>query len=597
LPAGTYILQIGQLEIQASLSIEGENRFNTIIDGNAKSRVIQTTNLGTRPIINISDVTIQNGSIELVAGGGMVVGQGTYVTLYRTIVVDNNADGGQGAGIANLGNFTVRQSTIRNNSGFSKRPDDNTGKEKPCVESIFTDRNMDGQNISAGGIFNNSDAFLTIDASTISENCSAHGGGIKNLGHMDITNSTISGNKATLEGGGIMNVGVGYANIAYTTIAYNEAFAGIDAYRGELIGHGGGIYNTGDVDIGNSIIAGNQQKKISFSRFKPGDYSPDCYSDPADPYGFTSSRGNLLGIENVATCDLRDTLWGDNRFDIVGTPVDPVDPRLEALADNGGPTMTHALRSDSPAVDQGTGITSARFFDCPDTDQRGFVRPVDGDGDGNSDCDIGAFELGATQPEEGLVAHWKMENNTDDETGAYDGTLSGGAGFSTDSKVGSYSLLLDGNGDYLSSGLVTDATDDFTMTMWVKWAGSNNKIQCFISNGSSGKNGFTLYLNPYNQIAVDVGRVGIIYSYTAALKAGTWQHVAIKRDSGVWKIFLDANPVAIYGPTTAAPNTPSGSTYVGTHSTRDKSFNGKMDDVRIYERALNDEEIYDLANP
>jgi hypothetical protein len=63
-----------------------------------------------------------------------------------------------------------------------------------------------------------------------------------------------------------------------------------------------------------------------------------------------------------------------------GTSFNFTDPRLEPLADNGGPTLTMALRSDSPAIDFG-GTTSA-----PAIDQRGFPRPS-----GNG-IDIGAYE-------------------------------------------------------------------------------------------------------------------------------------------------------------------------------------------------------------
>jgi uncharacterized repeat protein (TIGR01451 family) len=65
------------------------------------------------------------------------------------------------------------------------------------------------------------------------------------------------------------------------------------------------------------------------------------------------------------------------------------DPLLGPLADNGGPTATHALLSGSPAIDAATNS------DCPATDQRGVARPVDGNGDSVAACDIGAFEATA----------------------------------------------------------------------------------------------------------------------------------------------------------------------------------------------------------
>ncbi len=63
------------------------------------------------------------------------------------------------------------------------------------------------------------------------------------------------------------------------------------------------------------------------------------------------------------------------------------DPLILALADNNGNTPTHALSSNSPAIDTGSNSL------CPGTDQRGFSRPADGDNNATPICDIGAYEL------------------------------------------------------------------------------------------------------------------------------------------------------------------------------------------------------------
>jgi hypothetical protein len=63
------------------------------------------------------------------------------------------------------------------------------------------------------------------------------------------------------------------------------------------------------------------------------------------------------------------------------------DPLLGLLQDNGGATPTQALWPGSPAIDYGDPSR------CPVADQRGIVRPADGDGDSSAVCDIGAYEL------------------------------------------------------------------------------------------------------------------------------------------------------------------------------------------------------------
>lgn len=102
--------------------------------------------------------------------------------------------------------------------------------------------------------------------------------------------------------------------------------------------------------------------------------SPDCSGT------INSSDYNL--IQNTAGA----TIGGATAHNLLG-----LDPRIGALADNGGLSPTMAPLAGSPAIDQGKSFGIA-------TDQRGAPRPFDfaavPDAVGGDASDIGAFETG-----------------------------------------------------------------------------------------------------------------------------------------------------------------------------------------------------------
>jgi hypothetical protein len=214
-----------------------------------------------------------------------------------------------------------------------------------------------GEFPAASGILNN--GTLTMTSSTVSNK---PGNGIANGGTLTLTNCTLSGNRAGLLAGGIDNGGT--LTMTNSTVSGNSGVAG-------------GIRNIGTLTMTNSTLSGNMANdpENEGSAIVNGEDATltvtnnlvdgDCSND-----GVITSNG--YNIESPGdTCGL------DQEGDQSGVSTVLLD--LQPLANNGGPTMTHAITNDSAAFNAGT---------CEvDKDQRDVDRPQ------GTECDVGAFEL------------------------------------------------------------------------------------------------------------------------------------------------------------------------------------------------------------
>lgn len=253
------------------------------------------------------------------------IGAGATVSITGLTITNGKAF--HGGGILNLGNLTVRDSHITGNTA--------TG--------------------AGGGIANGAPSLsgtpdLLVINSTVSANTAGGtfvGGGIHSAaGSMWVSSSTISGNSA--RGAGGIGVYGGNSMVTHSTITGNT---------GAMPDDGGGIDANGDspLVLYNTIVAGN----LGTTNDVVGD--------------FASSGHNLIGKAGI-------TATGLIAGDLVGTSAAPRDAKLGPLQNNGGPTPTHALLDDSPAIDAGDDRNA------PQSDQRGRPRIAE------SHIDIGSVE-------------------------------------------------------------------------------------------------------------------------------------------------------------------------------------------------------------
>ncbi len=246
-----------------------------------------------------------------------------------------------------------------------------------------------GNSPSNGGGISNT-GVLTISNSTISGNSTgSSGGGIVSSDNLNVVNSTVSGNSATGGfGGGIYSTNT--VNITSSTISGNSA-----TEPSFSIGSGGGMHNAGGaVTLTNSTVSGNTAQFRGGGIMSPSGTLTSrntiiafntAPSGGPDVFGALTSQGfNLIGNNSGAT------IMPAQLSDQIGTPGSPINPLLGPLQNNGGPTLTRALLSGSPALDKGHSSGST-------TDQRGFPRTFDNpmipNATGGDGTDIGAFEL------------------------------------------------------------------------------------------------------------------------------------------------------------------------------------------------------------
>lgn len=207
-------------------------------------------------------------------------------------------------------------------------------------------------NSNAGGIYNKSAGSMTLIRSTLTDNTgSGYARGFFNGGTMTVTDSTIAGNS----GGSAIENSSPNLRIIASTIADNS---------------GGGIASgaTGAVAVlGATIVADNT--------------GYNCKTDSTTSY--TSAGYNLTNDKSGTTCSFTAATDRVNK-----------NPLLASLGKNGGPTETLLPVSTSPAADvipNPTTLDGVKV--CPGTDQRGVVRP----GNGEARCTIGAVEVSASQ--------------------------------------------------------------------------------------------------------------------------------------------------------------------------------------------------------
>jgi predicted outer membrane repeat protein len=372
LPANTTIqLNLGELLINSDINIVGANAPNLTIDGNGNN----IFNVGSGVNFGLSHLAVVNG---VMAGSGAgIYSDQADVYLYAVTMSGHDA-GGDGSAIYS------------------------TGGELVVEKSVFTNNHADA---SGGAIYVALNTMASIQDSTFrANNAGTNGGAFTNAGQMQLVNSAIYSNSATLAGGGVYHRGAGAElTVDRVTLSGNNAgtsggglhaqtalFVRQSTFSGNSATDGGGLaifggrnsihYTTVVSNVvtnsGSSIYRNNGITTVGSSIFAHGIGAENCTGNAGiTTVGYNFVQTGCATLFNHAT-------------DTIG-----VAPRMGALQDNGGtpapdtPQLTHLPEAGSIALDI---MPTTLTFTCPIsgtvTDQRGFARPS------GTGCDSGAAE-------------------------------------------------------------------------------------------------------------------------------------------------------------------------------------------------------------
>jgi hypothetical protein len=319
--------------------------------------------------LNVANCTfsVNSSTAANFIGGAMLINNVAQASVSGSTFSGNEqTNGGAGGALAVLGGGTVvvDGSSFTNNKavggagGAIWTRSDTTAS---VAISRSTIRQNDASGTDGGGIRVGGNHPLIVTGTAIAENTAAgRGGGIHfdKGGTLTMTNSTVSGNVAGNSGGGVYFFEMQTASVIQNSTVTANTASGIT---------GGGISLAaalpgGTLTLSSTIVAGNTNPA-----------APDVSADgPTNVFG----TFNLIGVADAGNI----TFTGANNQ--TGTLATPLDAKLDVLANNGGPTPTHALLALSPALNSGNNLAGLAG------DQRGFQRVVGGQ------ADVGAFESG-----------------------------------------------------------------------------------------------------------------------------------------------------------------------------------------------------------
>lgn len=202
---------------------------------------------------------------------------------------------------------------------------------------------------------------------------------------------------------------------------------------------------------------------------------------------------------------------------------------------------------------------------------------------------------------DGMVAYWQFEGNTTDSSGlGHTGSLYGSQNYVESMAELGYSLYFDGNRDYMT--VADDSylhfTDTFTISAWINPTTVSVGDQAIVAKLTVGNAQYHDYVVGLYH---DDFRAIINYNNTSVIPgdiiAGEWQHVAYTYENSIVKIYYNGVYIGEWDSGYSSISADSRPIYIGgREGSSDKDYEGYMDEIKMFNRALSDAEILQEYN-